>query len=153
MGRQGRMPVWGLIAMVSIGVMSGCGSSPSSSPSCRQRDGATVCLKYRDPGHVSPGDYAGPATFELSAHGLKPGSALDVTQRVMGEPDKAVSIGIADSNGTFPSPINSGLCDATQRPNSCGFVVLPNSSPETVVVTVTSTSGATVTGSFVLKSL
>jgi hypothetical protein len=84
---------------------------------------------------------------------LKPGSALDVTQRVMGEPDKAVSIGIADSNGTFPSPINSGLCDATQRPNSCGFVVLPNSSPETVVVTVTSTSGATVTGSFVLKSL
>jgi hypothetical protein len=32
-------------------------------------------------------------------------------------------------------------------------VILPNSSPETVIVTVTSRSGATVTGSFVLKSL
>jgi hypothetical protein len=111
-----------------------------------------VCLKYRDLGRSPPGDDPGPATFLLSTQGLEPGSAIDVTERVMGVPDKAVSIGIADGSGTFPSPI-SGSCDASKRPNSCPYVVLPNSSPETIIVTVTSRSGATVTGSFVLKSL
>ncbi|MDQ1391481.1 MAG: hypothetical protein QOF30_458 [Acidimicrobiaceae bacterium] len=150
MGRLGRMVLLGLISIMSMLVASGCRSSPTASPTCLHEDGTTVCMKYLHV-RVAFGESGGPPVFLLSARGLQPGSDLFYSdQPLTTSPVKADSIGVADVNGAYPPPDGkSGYCTSTDQ---CSFGVSPFRSPQTVFITVTSRSGVTVTGSFVLKA-